>query len=63
MDGGDICMVERGQHLGFAFETCQALRITHEGFRQELQGNSTVQFEIAGEVNLTHRAFADFLSD
>ncbi len=52
-------MVERGQHLRFALETREALRVVHEGVRENLQGDIAVELGVPRLVHLAHAARAD----
>ncbi len=52
-------MVEAGEDLGFSLEPREAIRISGEGFRQNLQGDLAVELRIGGLIDLPHAAFAD----
>jgi hypothetical protein len=63
MDGRNIGMVERRQQLSFAFKASQPLTFMDQRFRYELQRYGTIEFDILGEIDLPHCAFADLFSD
>ena len=52
----NVRVVERGQHLRLALETGDAIRITCEGFRQDLQRDLAIQLGIARAIHLAHAA-------
>lgn len=49
-------MVERGQHLRFALEARESLRICRECLGQELQGYVASKFRVACAIELAHPA-------
>ena len=56
MDRGDVRVIERGEHLRFALEARQALRIGGEHLRQDLQGDVAPEPRVAGAIDLAHPA-------
>ena len=58
-DGGDVRMVERGQHLRFAFETGETLGIPGEGIRQDLDRHIASQHGVRGAPDDSHAALAE----
>ena len=52
-------MIERGQHLRFALEPGQPLRVVDEGVGEDLQRDITVELRVPGFVDLPHAARAD----
>ena len=56
-------MVERGQHLGFSLEACQALCVFNEVRRQEFDRDLAAKLHVFGPVDLTHPALAELGSD
>jgi hypothetical protein len=58
VDGRDVGMVERCQHVRFALEASHAARIARERVRQNLQRHITFQFGVAATVDLTHESDA-----
>ena len=52
----DVRVVERGEHLRFALETGEAIRITGEGIGQDLQRDLAIQLGIPGAIHLAHAA-------
>ncbi len=63
VDASDVGMVERGQQLGFALETCQPFRVLCKGFRKNLDGDVTSQARVAGAVDLAHAAGSEGADD
>jgi hypothetical protein len=59
IDGGDVRMVQRGEHLGLALEAAQAVRIEGEQLGQHLQRDITIQPGIARAIDLAHAADAN----
>ena len=55
----DVRVVQRGQHLRFALETGEAIRIAGEGVRQDLQRDVAIQLGIARAIHLAHAAGAE----
>ena len=53
-------MVQRGQDLGFAGETRQAVGISGENIRQDLHGDFAIELGIGGAVDGAHAALAEF---
>ena len=62
-DRGDVGMVQRGQHLGFALEAGHAVAVGGEFGRQDLQGDIAVQLGVMGAVDFAHPALADYFGD
>ena len=54
MNRRDVGVIERCQYLGFALKAAYPIRITRELFRQDLDRDITLQFQIPSTVNLTH---------
>ena len=63
VDGADVGMVERGQHLGLTLEPGESVRIVGEGLRQDLQGHVPVELGVSCSIHLAHAAFADLGGD
>ena len=59
VDCGDVGMIQRGEHLGFALEPCQAVGVVRERLRQDLDRDVTIQLGVACAVDLTHSTLAD----
>ena len=59
VDGRDARMVKAGQHLRLSLEPGQPIRISREGFRQDLQRHLTVQLRISGLIHPSHAPLAD----
>src|SRR5580704_14190194 len=56
-------MIERGQHLGFALESCESLRIASGKVRQNLDGDVAIQPLIVRPIDLAHPAGAERCDD
>jgi hypothetical protein len=56
-------MVQSGRCLGFTLKAGECLRITGNFFRQELQGNKTMQPGIFRFVDHPHAPAAQLLDD
>ena len=56
---GDVRMVQRGQHLGFAPEPREPIRIERERFGQDLQRDVAIQLCVARAIHLAHPACAE----
>ena len=56
-------MIQRCQHLGFAFESREPIRILGKGFRQYFDRDVAIKFFIARAIHLTHPARADLRAD
>ena len=63
VDGCDIGVVERGQHLGFARESRHAAGILGEGFGNHFDGHVAAQLGIGGAIHLAHPARSDGRED
>ena len=63
VNGRDVRMIERREHLRFAREPRETVRIEKKGVGQDLQSNVAIQLRIAGAVDLSHATFADQRGD
>ena len=54
VDGGDVRVVQRGQHAGFALEAGQALGVFGEAFGKDLDGNPAAELGVGGAVDHAH---------
>src|ERR1051325_3464957 len=61
IDGHNGIMFERGDHLGFALETCTKLRVECELLRQNLYRDLTFDVWITCEIYDCHPPSAKFL--
>ena len=59
----DIGVIQRGQDLGFASESGQAIGIVREGIGQDLDGDPAVELGICGAIDRSHAALAEFGGD
>ena len=58
MDLGDVRMIERREHFGFALEACQAIRVAGHRGRQCFDRDLAFQVRVGRTVDLAHSAFA-----
>src|SRR5438128_1194216 len=63
VDGADVRVIEGGRGLRLASETGQRLKVSGNFFRQEFEGDETVQARVFGLVDHTHPTAAEFLQD
>lgn len=63
VDHDDIGMIEGRSSFGFLHETPAPLRVGHTIRRENLQSDEAVQVGVAGLVDDTHSALAEFLED
>ena len=56
VDVRDVGMVERRQHLRFAVEARQSLRVVGEDVRENFDRDVTVQLRVARPIDLAHAA-------
>jgi hypothetical protein len=63
VNGRDVGMVQRGQHPRFTRESCHAVGILGERFRQNLDGDIAVQLGVGGTPDFTHPARAELSGD
>ncbi len=59
VDRCDIRVVQRGQHAGFALETCEAFRIVHEICGKDFDGHVAPELVVVRAIHFTHSASAD----
>jgi len=52
-------MIQRGEGLGLAVKTCDAVPIPGDGLRQDLDGHVTIELGIGGTVDLAHAALTE----
>jgi hypothetical protein len=50
----DVRMIEGSEHLRFALESRDAIRIERERFRQHLDGDFAAELRIARAIDLAH---------
>src|SRR3990167_3521177 len=56
MNGGDVGMIELREHLRFAAEAQDALRVAGKMLGQELQSHLALELIVAGVIDLAHPA-------
>ena len=59
----DVRMIERGEHLRFAGESRDAIRVVEKAVRQDLERNIATELCIASAIHRSHPAFAEFRGD
>jgi hypothetical protein len=59
----NVRMIERGQHLRLALETCEAVGVERERVGDDLQRDVAIQLGIAGAIDLAHAAGAELADD
>jgi hypothetical protein len=63
VDGCDVGMVERGQHLSFPREAGKSVRVLGEGVGQNLDRHFASELGIGGAPDLAHPTFAQLGGD
>jgi hypothetical protein len=63
IDGRDVGVVERCEHLRFTPKSRQPVRIGHKSRRQNLERDVAVELHVAGAIDLAHATLAQFLED
>ena len=63
VDRRDVRMIQRGEDLGLARETRQAIGVVRERLRQDLDRDIAVQLGVARPEHLPHAALADRRGD
>ena len=63
VDGGDVRMIERGEHFRFALKAREPIGISRERGWQDLNRDLTFQLGVRRPIHLTHPAFADLRGD
>ena len=63
IDGRDVRMVERGEHLRFPTKSSQPVRIADDSSGQNLQRDIAIELGVAGAIHLAHAAGADETND
>ena len=63
VDGADVGMVQRGEHLGLPLEARQPAGVLRERLGQYLEGHVPVELRVASLIDLAHPTFADFGGD
>jgi hypothetical protein len=56
VDSGNVRMIERSQHTGFAFESCATIAVEREDSRENLDRDLPTEFEIPGTIDVAHPA-------
>ena len=63
MDGRDVGVIQRREHLRFAAKTGQRILIVEKGFGQDLHGDVAIEPRVAGAIDLSHPASTAELQD
>ena len=59
VDTADVRVIQSGDQPGFTGEPCHAVRVCHEGGREHLDRDVTVEHEITGAIDLAHAPLTD----
>jgi hypothetical protein len=59
VDGGDVWVIQRGEHFGFALKARQPVGVSGQRGREDLDGNLALQLRVRRPVNLPHAARAE----
>ena len=59
VNGGDVRMVECGEHFGFTLKAREAIRISRHCHGQHLDGDLALQIRVGRAVDLAHPTSAD----
>lgn len=59
VDGGNVGMVQRRQHSGFALEPQEPIRVVRNGDRQDLDGDIALKLGITRSMHFAHAAVAE----
>src|SRR5262249_4002926 len=58
-DSGNVGMIKRSENFGFAPETAHTCRVARKFIRQNLDGNFSLEFDVARAIDLAHSALAE----
>ena len=58
VDGADVGMIQSGSSFGFATETLESLTVLGYVFREELEGDETIEAGVFGFVDDSHATTA-----
>ena len=59
VDGGDMRVIQGGEHFRLALKTREPIVISRERWRQDLDGDLTLQPGVRPSIHLTHFTFAN----
>src|SRR5688572_4402362 len=63
MNGGNVGMIQRGQHSGLALEASPSLGFAGEDLGQNFDGDLTAKLGIGSPVDYPHASSSDLLFD
>ena len=63
VNGTNVWMIQRREHLRFALESREAISILCESRRQQLEGNVASKTRVMREIHLAHAAAAERSND
>jgi hypothetical protein len=63
VDGCDVRMIQRGQHLRFALEAGEAVGIGSESVGKDFDGDFASELGVGGAPDLAHAPFAELRDD
>jgi hypothetical protein len=56
---GDVRVVQRSEHFGFALKSRKALPVLSNRLRQDLEGDRSFEIRVGRSIDLAHAARAD----
>src|SRR5262245_57545912 len=63
VDCSDVRMTNRSQQARFAFESCDAVGVSHECFMENFYGDRPAELRVSGLIDLPHAAGAQMRRD
>ena len=63
VDGGDIGVIQRGEHAGFAFKAGEVVGVAEEDVVEQLDGDAAAEAGVGGGEDDAHSAGAEFTFD
>ena len=60
---GDVLVGDRGEHLGFAFEPRDAIRVGSQRLEDDLDGDAATELGVACAIDLAHPAGPEHVRD
>jgi len=59
VDGRDVWMIQRGEHLCLTLEPCQALGVVRHSRQQHLDRHLAIELRVARPIDRAHAAFTE----
>ena len=63
VERGDVWMVDRREHLRFALESRDAIRIGSEGVEDDFDGDAATELAVACAIDFAHATSAEHVRD